>query len=88
MSALAAGLMVALAMVAGAPVARAVAPGPTLTVTASSLPAGQVPYSYVASLSATNGAPPYTWTLAAGSLPPGLTINSAGLISGTPTLAG
>ncbi|MGD0019185.1 MAG: putative Ig domain-containing protein, partial [Candidatus Limnocylindrales bacterium] len=31
---------------------------------------------------------PYTWTLAAGSLPPGLTINSAGLISGTPTLAG
>lgn len=40
-------------------------------------------------LNATGGAPPYTWSLASGSLPPGLTLNSgAGLISGAPASAG
>ena len=88
LSALAAGLMVALAMVAGTPVARAAAPAPTLTVTTTSLPSGQMPNSYTASLSAINGVTPYSWTLTAGSLPPGLTLSPAGVIGGTPSVAG
>ena len=44
------------------------------------------PYSM--QLAAANGRPPYTWTLASGSLPPGLSLNLAGLISGTPTTFG
>jgi hypothetical protein len=44
-----------------------------------------VPYNVA--LSATGGQAPYTWSLASGSagLPPGLTLSSAGVISGTPT---
>jgi hypothetical protein len=36
-------------------------------------------------LAATGGTTPYGWTLSAGTLPGGLTINGAGVISGTPT---
>ena len=40
-------------------------------------------------LSANGGAPPYTWTLASGLLPPGLTLNpGTGLVSGMPASAG
>jgi hypothetical protein len=39
-------------------------------------------------LSATGGTAPYTWTVASGSLPGGLTLSGAGIISGTPTQAG
>ena len=31
---------------------------------------------------------PYTWSVTAGSLPPGITLSSAGVLSGTPTTAG
>ena len=88
LSAFTAGLMVALAMVAGTPVARAAAPGPTLAVTTTSLPSGQVPYWYSTSLSASNGVMPYSWTLTAGTLPPGLSVNQAGVISGNPSVDG
>lgn len=37
---------------------------------------------------ATGGTPPYTFAITGGSLPPGLTMSAAGLISGTPTAAG
>ncbi len=36
----------------------------------------------------TNGNSSYTWTLQAGSLPPGLTISSSGLITGAPSVPG
>ncbi|MGH7336617.1 MAG: Ig domain-containing protein, partial [Myxococcota bacterium] len=40
-------------------------------------------------LAATGGVVPYAWSVAAGSLPPGLALNAAtGTISGTPTAAG
>jgi hypothetical protein len=49
--------------------------------------AQNVAYSY--QLTATGGQEPYTWTIIAGSLPTGLTLNSStGLISGTPTGTG
>jgi hypothetical protein len=34
------------------------------------------------------GISPYKWTITSGTLPAGLSINSAGVISGTPTAAG
>ena len=57
------------------------------TITNSSLPAGTVGTAYTATtLAATGGTPPYTWS--ASGLPSGLSISSAGVISGTPTAAG
>ena len=38
-------------------------------------------------LSAYGGTPPYTWQVSSGSLPSGLTLSTAGVISGTPTAA-
>ncbi len=50
---------------------------------------GQVGSAYSAALSATSGTGPYNWSLAAGGLPPGVTLNAtSGALSGTPTLAG
>jgi len=50
------------------------------------LPRGNVGMAYNAQLGAIGGQEPYSWQLAAGStnLPPGLSLNSSGLISGTP----
>ncbi|HAV42927.1 TPA: hypothetical protein DCX15_02790 [bacterium] len=44
--------------------------------------------SYKATLSASGGIPPYTWSLALGNLPNGLALSADGVISGTPTTAG
>ncbi len=49
---------------------------------AANSPQGQ-PYS--CQLSVSGGQSPYTWKVASGSLPAGLTLSSTGLISGTPT---
>ncbi len=55
-----------------------------LTITTTSLPIAAPGILYSHTLAATGGIPPYTWTLT-GVLPPGLTLSSAGLISGTVT---
>jgi len=56
-----------------------------LTVTTTTLPGGTVNSSYSATLASSGGATPITWSITAGSLPPGLTLNaSTGVISGTP----
>lgn len=55
-----------------------------LSVTTTSLPSGTEGVPYSAALSAANGSPPYTWILSAGSLPQGLSLSAAGVISGTP----
>ncbi len=57
-----------------------------LVVTTTTPPGAISGASYSTSLSATGGTPPYSWSVASGSLPAGLALNSAtGTISGTPT---
>ena len=58
---------------------------PTITTTA--LPDGRVGEAYSQPLTAT-GTKPITWTLESGSLPDGLALSEAGVISGTPTADG
>jgi hypothetical protein len=61
----------------------------TLQITTTSLAAGKRRRAYSQTLAATGGVKPYAWSLAAGSLPPGLVLGaSTGTISGTPTAAG
>lgn len=67
---------------------RACAPCPSIMVSPSSLPAAALGEPYSQSLTATGGVPPYTWALAGGSLPPGLGLGAAGVLSGTPTARG
>ncbi len=58
------------------------------SITTSSLSNGVIGTAYSITLTAMNGTSPYTWSLASGSMPGGLTLNSAGVISGTPTTNG
>ncbi len=62
---------------------------PVLAITTTILSAGQVQSPYTATLAATAGTPPYTWSVFSGQLPPNVFLASAtGVISGTPTAAG
>jgi hypothetical protein len=57
-----------------------------LSITTNSLPNGHVGTAYDATLSAGGGTRPYTWALTSGTLPAGLSLNTAsGEITGTPT---
>jgi hypothetical protein len=59
------------------------------SITTSSLPAGTQNTAYRATLAATGGTTPYTWSLTSGTLPTGLTLAAGtGVISGTPTATG
>ena len=57
-----------------------------LAISTTSLNAGFVNNSYSATMAATGGLAPYTWTVT--NLPAGLTMNSAGAISGSPSATG
>ena len=59
-----------------------------LTITTSSLPAWTAGVAYSQTLAAAGGTSPYTWSIASGPLPAGLSLSSSGTISGTPTTAG
>jgi hypothetical protein len=54
-------------------------------VTTGALAAATVGTPYTVALAASGGISPYAWTITSGTLPACLTINSAGVISGTPT---
>ncbi len=56
-------------------------------VTTGALAAGTVGTAYSATLAGSGGIAPYAWSLTSGTLPAGITMNAAGVISGTPTVA-
>jgi hypothetical protein len=67
-------------------------PAPTVapvSIATSSVPGAQMTVPYSAAVTATGGSGSYSWTIAQGTLPPGLLLNrTLGVISGTPTTAG
>src|SRR5579864_1744252 len=78
----------AAAQIAIAPLQMSIAPAPLQITTTSPLASGQVSVAYSTTLTATGGSTPYTWSVGGGSLPSGLTLSSAGVLSGTPTASG
>jgi large repetitive protein len=63
---------------------------PVLAITLATASSGTVGAAYSQAITATGGAGPstYAWSLAGGTLPPGLTFSAAGVLSGIPTTAG
>ncbi len=59
-----------------------------LVISPAALPAAVINVPYSVTLTAVGGLPPYTWGLASGTLPAGLSISTGGVISGTPTVPG
>ena len=63
----------------------------SVTITTASLPSGTTTQNYRATVAASGGTPPYTWSIVGGSLPAGLSLSpsgaTAGQITGTPTTA-
>jgi hypothetical protein len=57
-----------------------------VVITTTSLPEGTVGAVYVQTITASGGTTPYSWSISAGALPAGFSLNAAtGVISGTPT---
>lgn len=62
---------------------------PAIVLSPTTLPPGQILVPYVQTITASGGTAPYTFAIAGGALPAGLTLNPAtGLISGTPLVSG
>src|SRR6185503_10524914 len=58
------------------------------SITTASLPAGDAGTAYSQTLAVTGGTSPFTWSLSSGTLPAGLSLSIAGVLSGAPTAAG
>ncbi|MBI1759886.1 MAG: VCBS repeat-containing protein [Acidobacteria bacterium] len=61
---------------------------PAITLTTTSLPNGTVNAAYNQTLAASGGTGSYTFTLSTGSLPNGVTLSGAGVLSGIPLASG
>ncbi|MBI3365189.1 MAG: putative Ig domain-containing protein, partial [Ignavibacteriae bacterium] len=61
---------------------------PTITLSPSTLPNGIAGSVYTQTITASGGTAPYSFTVIADALPPGLTLSLAGLVSGTPSTIG
>jgi hypothetical protein len=59
-----------------------VAPPALAISTFPTLPTGSKGFGYLANLTAVGGTPPYTWSLASGTLPTGTTLHKSGELSG------
>jgi hypothetical protein len=71
------------------PLSITITPAVQLSISTTSLPAGTQGTAYSASVTAIGGVYPYSWSIASGSLPNGLSLNSSsGAIMGTPTVVG
>src|SRR5690606_18576961 len=60
----------------------------TVLISPSSLDDGAVGHAYAETFTASGGFAPYTFTVASGTLPPGLNLATGGDLTGTPTTAG
>ncbi|MFN7974887.1 MAG: putative Ig domain-containing protein [Acidobacteriota bacterium] len=60
----------------------------TIVLAPATLPVGTQGTPYGATLTASGGSAPYTFAVTSGSLPAGLSLSAAGVISGTPSAAG
>jgi hypothetical protein len=68
--------------------ADSTSPSP-LTISLTPLPQGAVTAPYTGTLGVSGGTAPYTWSIASGQLPAGLSLAAnTGIISGTPTASG
>jgi large repetitive protein len=54
------------------------------SILTNSLPPATMCVGYTEGLAAAGGTPPYAWSIGGGSLPAGLTLDTSGVISGTP----
>jgi hypothetical protein len=61
---------------------------PALTITTEALPTGTVNAAYSVQMTATGGVAPLTWSIQGQPPPSALTLNTNGLLSGTPAAAG
>src|SRR4029077_7629291 len=59
-----------------------------LAIATTSLASGTQNVFYSATMAATGGVAPYTWSTTSGSLPAGLILSGSGVLSGTPTSSG
>ncbi len=61
---------------------------PTITLLPATLPGGVVGTAYAQTIVGSGGIGPYTFAVTSGTLPAGMTLTSAGVLSGTPTAVG
>jgi len=61
---------------------------PKPVILTEAVPPGRAGAPYAMAFAVNGGYPPYTWSLASGKLPPGLTLDPAGLVAGKPADAG